>query len=98
MARRQDKDSLNAQQINNVLFTGTDEANYEGSDIEDAPTEDELSSDFSDEDISGQVIPSRLPQPTPRLVPCSVNQVQVVYLVIRLIQAVSNTRSSINQV
>ena len=41
-------DRLNVEQINNVLFAGADEPNYEGSDIEDAPTEEELSSDSSD--------------------------------------------------
>ena len=67
MARRQDKDSLNAQEINNLLFTGKGEATYEGSDIENAPYEEENSSDSSDEAHYGQVIP----QPTPQLVPRS---------------------------
>ena len=51
MARRQDKGRLNEQEINNLLFTGHGEATYEGSDIENAPYEEENYSDSSDEQL-----------------------------------------------
>ena len=71
MARKEDLTSLDLEEINRFIFQDQDEPNYEGSDLEDAPTEVETSSDESDESFSVQDSPDKHPSSPVELLPRS---------------------------